>query len=139
MAGEIQRRRRMRIIFAGLTLLIATSAAAPASAEILYPWCRQPAEGGNYCGYSSEAQCQGESVGKGAFCIQNPMYKAPAAAAAPASANVRSARCSVRREARRLHHWRSLSPMTCCDACAMRSMIGRGLRPAPVHIGRAHD
>ena len=57
----------MRIIFAGLTLLIAASAAAPVSAEILYPWCRQPAEGGNYCGYSSEAQCQGESVGKGAF------------------------------------------------------------------------
>jgi hypothetical protein len=71
----------MRIIFAGLTLLIAASAAAPASAEILYPWCRQPAEGGNYCGYSSEAQCQGESVGKGAFCIQNPMYRAPVAAA----------------------------------------------------------
>lgn len=73
----------MRFVLAALTVLIAAFTADRARAEILYPWCRQPAEGGNYCGYSSEAQCQGESIGKGAFCIQNPMYKAPAAPATP--------------------------------------------------------
>lgn len=73
----------MRFIITSLALsvgLIAGSAATPASAEILYPWCRQPSDGGNYCGYSSEAQCQ-QNSGHGSFCIQNPRYVGPAAAA----------------------------------------------------------
>lgn len=75
----------MRSLFAGLVLLTATSADT-ASAEILYPWCRQPADGGNFCGYSSFQQCLGESTGKGAFCIQNPQYQGPAGASKPAGA-----------------------------------------------------
>jgi hypothetical protein len=69
----------MRTVLATLIILVAASATDRASAEILYPWCRQPSDGGNYCGYSSEAQCQANS-GHGSFCIQNPRYQAPAAA-----------------------------------------------------------
>lgn len=76
----------MRIIFAGLAMLLAAAAVDTASAEILYPWCRQPAEGGNYCGYSSMEQCQGESTGKGAFCIENPRYQGPAKVSKPSGA-----------------------------------------------------
>jgi hypothetical protein len=65
----------MRMICAGLVVSIAASAAQPASAEILYPWCKQEAEGAGYCGYSSEAQCM-QQAGR-AFCIQNPRYQGP--------------------------------------------------------------
>ena len=70
----------MRTVLAAMIVLVTASTADRATAEILYPWCRQPSDGGNYCGYSSEAQCR-ENSGTG-FCIQNPRYQAPAAAAA---------------------------------------------------------
>lgn len=69
----------MRSIFVGLTMLIAASAADPASAEILYPWCRLSADGGTNCGFSTFEQCQ--SFGKGAFCMKNPNYQEPASPA----------------------------------------------------------
>jgi hypothetical protein len=72
----------MRVILFGLTLLIAASAADTASAEILYPWCRQSADGSINCGFSSQQQCQDTAVGKGAICIENPRYQGPAAASA---------------------------------------------------------
>lgn len=66
----------MRMVFAGLVVAIAAAGAQPASAEILYPWCKLDTEGANYCGYSSETQCM-QQVGR-AFCIQNPRYQGPA-------------------------------------------------------------
>jgi hypothetical protein len=69
----------MRTIAIGLAMLIAASAANTALAEITYPWCRQAADGSVSCGFSSQQQCQDASVGKGAFCLQNPRYQQPAA------------------------------------------------------------
>jgi hypothetical protein len=71
----------MRRIFVGLTMLIVASAADTASAEILYPWCKQPAEGGNNCGFSTLEQCQ--AGGTGGFCIENPRYQGRANASRP--------------------------------------------------------
>lgn len=73
----------MRVLLVGLSLLLAALAAPSASAEIVYPWCRQPAEGGNNCGFTSFEQCMGDSGGRGAFCIENPRFQGPPKAAAP--------------------------------------------------------
>jgi hypothetical protein len=77
----------MRIVVCGivsaLVLVIATAAAHTAVAEIIYPWCRQPAEGGNNCGFSSFEQCMGSGLGAGVFCIENPRYQLPAKATTP--------------------------------------------------------
>ena len=75
----------MRTILIGFVLLIAASAADSASAEITYPWCRQAADGSVSCSFSSQQQCQDASVGKGAFCLQNPRYQGPTNATAPKS------------------------------------------------------
>jgi hypothetical protein len=73
----------------GLTLLIAVSVADTASAEILYPWCRQSADGSINCGFSSQQQCQDTAVGKGAFCVENPSYRGSGGASAKKGAGRR--------------------------------------------------
>jgi hypothetical protein len=65
-----------------LMVLVAASAANRAAAEIIYPWCRQAGDGSVNCGFSSQQQCLDASVGKSAFCLQNPRYQGTSGAAA---------------------------------------------------------
>ena len=65
----------MRTILAALMILAAASAADRAMAEVIYPWCRQAGDGSVNCGFSSQQQCLDASVGKSAFCLQNPRYQ----------------------------------------------------------------
>jgi hypothetical protein len=68
----------MRIIFACLTLLIASSAYNAASAEIAYPWCAYYGgkAGGTNCGFSTLQQCQWAISGNGGYCGSNLSYHA---------------------------------------------------------------
>jgi len=57
----------------------ALMAPAPASAEIVYPWCvqypgGQEGIGSTICSFVSRAQCQQTAMGMGAMCMQNPAY-----------------------------------------------------------------
>ena len=71
----------MRVGLIALAVLMAASAVGPASSEINHPWCRQAADGSVSCSFSSQQQCQDASIGKGAFCLQNQRYQAPAGGA----------------------------------------------------------
>lgn len=75
----------MRIVLSSLTLLIAVGVTVTASAETVYPWCRQSADGSINCGFTSQAQCMDTAVGKGAICMQNPRYQGPSADSAKKS------------------------------------------------------
>jgi hypothetical protein len=72
----------MRTILAALVILAAASAADRAMAEVVYPWCRQAGDGSVNCGFSSQQQCLDASVGKSAFCLQNPRYQSSSGGAA---------------------------------------------------------
>jgi hypothetical protein len=55
--------------------------AAPAHAQIYYPWCAHYGggmDGGNNCGFSTLEQCRASVSGVGGFCAQNPFYTGPA-------------------------------------------------------------
>ena len=69
----------MRTILAAVMVLIAASAIDRAAAEVVYPWCRQAGDGSVSCSFSSQQQCQDASIGKSAFCLQNPRYQGAAA------------------------------------------------------------
>ncbi len=71
---------------AALTAVLAP--AAPAHAEIHYPWCAQYSEstvGATNCGFVSRAQCMATVSGVGGWCYRNPAYPAagPAQKRAP--------------------------------------------------------
>ena len=53
--------------------------AAPAQAEIIYPWCVQYSGGregigATICDFVSFAQCMATARGMGSNCIENPAY-----------------------------------------------------------------
>jgi len=51
----------------------------PADAEIYRPWCAQyygNNGGGTNCGFTSYEQCMMTAQGAGAWCVQNPWYRA---------------------------------------------------------------
>jgi hypothetical protein len=55
--------------------------AAPARAEIQYPWCAQYPRriGGSNCGFVTRAQCMATISGIGGWCYENPAYPAASA------------------------------------------------------------
>jgi Protein of unknown function (DUF3551) len=58
--------------------------AASAQSPNSYPWCSRGGDGDNYniCYFTSKEQCQGTTLGVGAFCFANPYYSPPASAEA---------------------------------------------------------
>lgn len=64
----------------GAAATIATFA-APARAEIQYPWCAEysgdDGSGGTNCGFTTLAQCRATVSGIGGWCYENPSYNAP--------------------------------------------------------------
>lgn len=62
----------MPIALVILTLLIGILAGDTASAEIVYPWCKTPPDGGTNCGFTSLEQCR--AGGSGLYCAQNPRF-----------------------------------------------------------------
>ena len=67
-----------------LAAVIAVAApAAPAQAEIQYPWCAEYPRriGGTNCGFVTRSQCMATISGIGGWCYENPAY--PAAGPAP--------------------------------------------------------
>ena len=68
----------MRMMLAALTAAALAAMAGPAQAEITYPWCSQVAsqDGARNCGFSTYAQCRAAASGNGAYCVENPMYRA---------------------------------------------------------------
>ena len=66
----------MRIIMAMLAFIGVAASAAPAGAEITYPWCAQSGDrGARNCGFSTYEQCRWALSGNGGYCIENPMYQ----------------------------------------------------------------
>lgn len=67
--------------FLAAMLLMPFALAAPARAEIYYPWCAHYGGmdgGGTNCGFSTLEQCRATVSGIGGFCAQNPFYTGPA-------------------------------------------------------------
>jgi hypothetical protein len=69
----------MRIIMLLLAAAVTTwvFGAAPARAEITYPWCAQYGGtdgGGTNCGFVTIDQCRATVSGMNGYCYQNPMY-----------------------------------------------------------------
>jgi hypothetical protein len=63
------------------TLVMSFALAAPARAEIYYPWCAQygaGGDGGRNCGFSTYVQCMATVSGIGGFCERNSFYTGPA-------------------------------------------------------------
>lgn len=63
-------------IAAALAAIAASGAAAPASAEVQYPWCaqyRRPVDATN-CGFVNYQQCMATISGVGGICYENPAY-----------------------------------------------------------------
>jgi hypothetical protein len=75
--------------FAGVTLVVLTSAGTPALAQN-YPWCvvSSAYEGGQDCGFSTLDQCMATRLGIGGFCVQNTQYR-PVIGPTPASKKAR--------------------------------------------------
>jgi hypothetical protein len=72
----------MQRILVILTLSVPAllAAAAPARAEITYPWCAQYSGregGGRNCGFWTYEQCRATVFGTGGYCEVNPMYQGP--------------------------------------------------------------
>jgi len=67
--------------FVAATLVMPFALAAPASADIQYPWCAQYSgrDGGRNCGFSTLEQCRATVSGIGGFCERNLFYNGPAA------------------------------------------------------------
>lgn len=67
--------------FLAATLLMPLALAAPAHAEVYYPWCAQygaGGDGGRNCGFSTLEQCRATVSGIGGFCERNSFYTGPA-------------------------------------------------------------
>ena len=67
--------------FLAAMLLMPFALAAPARAEIYYPWCAQygaSGDGGRNCGFSTYEQCMATVSGIGGFCERNSFYTGPA-------------------------------------------------------------
>ncbi len=64
------------------TLVMPFALAAPARAEIYYPWCAHYGGGnmggGSNCGFSTLEQCRATISGMGGFCERNSFYTGPA-------------------------------------------------------------
>jgi hypothetical protein len=62
-----------------LTPLLVMGAAAPANAEVQYPWCAQYRApiGATNCGFMTYKQCLETISGVGGICTRNPAYHAP--------------------------------------------------------------
>ena len=64
------------------TLVMPFALAAPARAEIYYPWCARygggMGGGGSNCGFSTIEQCRATVSGIGGFCERNSFYTGPA-------------------------------------------------------------
>jgi hypothetical protein len=60
--------------------------AASAQSPNSYPWCSRGGDGDNYniCYFTSKEQCQGTTIGVGAFCFANPNYRPSPPASAEA-------------------------------------------------------
>jgi hypothetical protein len=54
--------------------------AASAQSPNSYPWCSRGGDGDGYniCYFTSKEQCQGTTLGVGAFCFANKYYSPPA-------------------------------------------------------------
>jgi hypothetical protein len=72
----------MRSFLTGMIFLAAAGAYAPASAEVIYPWCAYYAgkTGGHNCGFATLQQCHWAISGNGGFCSANPLYAPPVVA-----------------------------------------------------------
>jgi len=60
-------------------IALVASVPPPADAEIYRPWCAQyygNNGGGTNCGFTSYEQCMMTAQGAGAWCVQNPWYRA---------------------------------------------------------------
>jgi len=73
-----------------ISFCIGSFTAAPARAEIQYPWCAE--YGGNdanatNCGFTTLAQCRATISGIGGRCYENPLYNAPATRAKKAKSH----------------------------------------------------
>jgi hypothetical protein len=70
----------MRFILTAAALAaFALTIAAPARAEVQYPWCAQyqpPLDAVN-CGFTSYQQCLATISGIGGYCYRNPAYPPP--------------------------------------------------------------
>ncbi|MGC1465423.1 MAG: DUF3551 domain-containing protein [Pseudolabrys sp.] len=67
-------------LFAAITLAAMLTSAAPARAEVLYPWCAlEGGKGGGAtnCGFVNRAQCMATISGIGGYCYENPAYPGP--------------------------------------------------------------
>jgi hypothetical protein len=66
--------------FVAATLAMPFALAAPARADIQYPWCAQYGgrDGGRNCGFSTLEQCRATVSGIGGFCERNLFYNGPA-------------------------------------------------------------
>ena len=75
----------MRMTTVGILMMVVAtgalaSAAKPAAAETIYPWCAIYSErtvGATNCGFSTLAQCRATISGIGGMCAENPAYAAP--------------------------------------------------------------
>jgi hypothetical protein len=68
-----------RPALAAIAVASALLAAAPASAEVQYPWCahyRSPLDAVN-CGFVNYPQCMATISGIGGECYENPAYPPP--------------------------------------------------------------
>ena len=67
-----------RVLLLMPMLVTALAFAAPAHAEIYYPWCANYCcGGGSNCGFSTFKQCMATLSGIGGFCDPNPFYTPP--------------------------------------------------------------
>ncbi len=68
------------VFFLAATLVMPFALAAPAHADIQYPWCAQYSgrDGGRNCGFSTFEQCRATVSGIGGFCERNSFFTGPA-------------------------------------------------------------
>jgi hypothetical protein len=65
--------------FAAVSGVAVVGAAAPARAEVQYPWCAEYSRrvGGTNCGFVNYQQCRETISGIGGYCYRNPAYPPP--------------------------------------------------------------
>ena len=68
----------MRTLLLAVGMLMAVSAANPATAAVEYPWCADLGKelGATNCGFVTIEQCRATVSGIGGSCVPNPFYYA---------------------------------------------------------------
>jgi len=73
---------RMTLTTLGIAALALSLSAHTTKAETAYPWCAEysDGEGQRNCGFATAEQCRAAISGNGGYCLENPAYRAQAAA-----------------------------------------------------------